>query len=195
MCRNRCVQEQVCAGTGYVEPGVCRSKCVQEWDVQEQACAGTGCAETGVCMSRYVQEQVCAGADVCRNRCVHEQVCAGAGVCKNRMCRSRCMQEQVYAGTGCVGAGCTEPVGCDKCKAKLAVSIQRTQSVLQELGMCGLKERASLLLSAELSFYELHNFKKFTHTYTRACKHTHTAHMLRGIFSWRKGANRKLGNV
>lgn len=75
--------------------------------------------------------------------------------------------------------------GCDKCKAKLAVSIQRTQSVLQELGMCGLKERASLLLSAELSFYELHNFKKFTYTHmrSRANTHTHThTHAKRDIF-------------
>ena len=54
--------------------------------------------------------------------------------------------------------------------------------------MCGLKERASLLLSAELSsvFYELHNFKKFTHT------HTHSTYARRDIFM-EEGCQQEVG--
>lgn len=61
--RNRCVQEQVCAGTGYEEPGVCRNRF-----------AGASVCRNGMCRSRCVYEQVCAGAGVCRSVCVQEQV-------------------------------------------------------------------------------------------------------------------------
>lgn len=62
--RNRCLQGQVCAGTGCAEAGMCRSRCVEEEDVQKQMCVGAGAC----------------GNRMCRNR-----------MCRKRMCRSRCV--------------------------------------------------------------------------------------------------------